>query len=330
MQTKTKEIQQPTTEEALAWLKGEYITKDGRSLVELIYIDYRDSFDENVDGLMEVLRQGHIDDESWMWDCQGDNISQIIGNYVDTLPEDTELSDETREAMVEWLQENDTSKPYKQLLRNTGHKLFFLDTSDYVELGDDWENKKEMIQKYAKTEEQKNEIEYLYCEAFYNAPLSFYFYADVEEVYNAIHNSKESTIIVDGAYIANIDRVQGSNWIGNNAVFRIAIPREQFIKALHADKEKGTGYGWDRIAGQNEYTECAVYSLEKLKDDMLLIDPIESESLKRERKLDKKWNNGRGTCTLGDMNWNRHKEKEYKNEFPCGSHCKSCGNFWID
>ncbi len=37
-----------------------------------------------------------------------------------------------------------------------------------------------------------------------------------------------------------------------------------------------------------------------------------------------------GSCTFGDMNIRRHRNTCYVNHFPCGTHCKDCGTFWID
>lgn len=35
-------------------------------------------------------------------------------------------------------------------------------------------------------------------------------------------------------------------------------------------------------------------------------------------------------CTFGDTKMSRHHKTTYINEFPCGTHCLSCGQFWID
>lgn len=109
------------------------------------------------------------------------------------------------------------------------------------------------------------------------------------------------------------------------------MEKEAFIKHLHADREQGTGYSWSAIAGQIGYDEAGIYA-EKKKDNKKIYIKLpkeEKESVKRERELDEKWRKTRG-CTFGDMNYSRHADKEYINDFPCGSKCKKCGTFWID
>lgn len=37
-----------------------------------------------------------------------------------------------------------------------------------------------------------------------------------------------------------------------------------------------------------------------------------------------------GKCTFGDMNYKRHRDVRYSNEYPAGCRCPHCGTFWID
>jgi len=126
--------------------------------------------------------------------------------------------------------------------------------------------------------------------------------------------------------------MRGSNYIGGKAIFTVAIPRAQFIGNFYADRSNCNGYSWDSIAGQSDYDECTVYSLNKLKAGTTLLEVDTSETQKREQKLQAQWDKTK-TCKAGDydMNYTRHKgEKPYNNNFPCGNTCETCGTFWID
>lgn len=37
-----------------------------------------------------------------------------------------------------------------------------------------------------------------------------------------------------------------------------------------------------------------------------------------------------GGCTFGDMDYRRHRDVTYINDYPCGNKCPHCGTFWID
>lgn len=317
---------QDDIEHAIDWLKLNYPKG-----VDLVYTDYRDCLEDG-NTIEEIFKNGYQEDESWIWESQDYSIADIIENYQKEFEIDM-IDDEVVEEMRMWLQENDTSTPMEDLLNNTGSKLFYIETVDevYASSGtceeDYQKQKKEMIQKYAKTEEEKKEIEYIFSETFYDAPVSFYFYADVSDIYNAIHKEKGEYITVDGAYFSSVDRVQGSNWIGNKGIFKISMKRQDFIDNFYADNAEGNGYGWGSIAGQTGYDEAGVYTEDVASG--LIIETDTSEAQKREKNLAENYAKT-GKCTFGDMNYSRHKNTVYENNYPCGSRCKDCGTFWID
>lgn len=323
MNTITRETKvkvQDNVKEAIAWLEKEHPRG-----VELVYIDYRDHFEPET--LQKVLKEEDFDLDPD--DGSYESVQEILKNYREDIEAD-ELSDEVEEAMSEWLYDHNESNPIKDLLRNTGYELFYIETSDYAENLDDKKQEKEIIKKYAKTPAEKKEIEYVLHNQFYNAPISFYFYASPLSVYNAIYNSTEKYITVKGTYFSTIDRVQGSNWLGNNGIFNLTILREDFIKNIYLDKAKGNGYSWDHIAGQTGYDEAEIGTSKTIAKNSILLKPETSEAQKREQELQEHWDKTK-TCTFGDMNWNRHKgEKPYSNNYPYGNKCETCGTFWID
>lgn len=107
--------------------------------------------------------------------------------------------------------------------------------------------------------------------------------------------------------------------------------KREDIEKIKLDKAKGTGYGWDSIAGQSNYDEATIYSMTELKPDTLTIAGHESEASKQEKRIAENWAKTK-TCTGGDMNYSRHNkdDQHYQNNFPCGTTCDKCGTFWID
>jgi hypothetical protein len=326
-----KTIEKTTTEkvltsvpDALEWLSNEYPRG-----VELVYVDYRDCF-EDIGQLQDVLKGENDDFFDQGDDGSYESMQQIVRNYHE-VKDCESVSDEVSEAMHEWLQNHDTSNPIKELLKHTGRQLCYIETPDYSE--ESRNNKAGLIKKYAKTPEQVKEIESVINEQFYGAPVSFYFYADVEDIYQAIWNSdKKVYITISGAMFSTIDRVQGSNWLGDKGCFTLSIPRQAFIDNFFLDEAKGNGYGWGEIAGQckSSYPEAEIWTQHTQKRGAIRLMPETSEAQKREARLEKHWKETK-TCTFGDMNWNRHKgDKPYSNDYPCGNKCETCGTFWID
>lgn len=330
MKTITKSIDvvvQDNEKQAIAWLEKQYPRG-----IALVYTDYRDRF-EDMGTVQEIIKGTFEDDYAFLGDAQADSVQCVLKEYMESGsgPAFT-LSDEVEESMRSWLYDHDTSDPLKDMLKNTGRKLFYLETEDTTGAYGNMEKQVADLQKkYGQTDAQKKEISYVLNEQFYGAPVSFYFYASVSEVYNALYGSEKEKkyIEVTGAYFSTVDRVQGSNWLGNEAIFNIAIPR-QFFDSVFLDEAKGTGYGWGEIAGQTGYSEATVSAVNTLPIGTLLIMPTVSEAQQRETRLQAHWDKT-GTCTRGDMNWKRHKgDKPYKDEFPCGNTCETCGTFWVD
>jgi hypothetical protein len=326
--TKSEQIKvQDNSAEAIKWLESEY----PRGL-DLVYIDYRDSY-EDMAQLQRVLKDGA--DEFDAGDYSYETIDEVMKNYLRESEAD-ELSDEVREAMQEWLQDHDTSDPQRELLKHTGSKLFYIETRDYsnqneaINTGTDPRDYKKLVKKYGKTDAQAKAVKYVLDNQFYGAPVSFYFYADVEDVYNVIHGKNSKYIGVSGAYFSTVDRVQGSNWLGEDAIFTITIPREDLIKNVYLDEAKGTGYGWGEIAGQSGYDDAVVCAIATKTKGSILVQSETSEAQAREARLQAHWDKTH-TCTAGDMNMKRHAgEQPYRNEYPCGNKCTACGTFWVD
>jgi len=313
---------------ALNWLRDEY--PNG---VDLVYIDYRDSFDENLEALQKYLAEGYRESEmEWFGDAESDEVHNITEKYRREVEAD-ELSDEVEEKMRDFLYSSNTSDPARAMLKNTGRKLFYVETPDYAEVNDK-ESLEVLTKKYARTEAQKKEIVSVINESFYSAPAQFYFYLDPETAVEVLHGKDreiEDVIIIDGAYFGTVDRGQGSNWLGDNAIFKIAIPRSAFLECVRLDRAKGNGYSWNEIAGQVSFDDAEISRAKAgtLADDVAIVIPEVSESAKREERLTRKWEQTK-ICTFGDMNINRHADTPYRNEFPCGNKCGVCGTFWID
>lgn len=328
MQTKIKELEIADDIQHLEnWLKSEY--PHG---LELYYVDRGDSLDDSTEIIMEIVREGYsekLSDSMMDYDLSY-TFDEIEKNYIDSLEDIDELSEEIKDYIREWCHEHDTSDYQKDILRNTSAQLFFIDTG--VEVHENNENVSEIIKKFGKKDEKKTAaIQWIGNEQFYHSTIQFYFHADVQDMVKALHKDDGDYIAIDGAMIANVTRGNGSNWVHHDNIFQLVIPKKAFIANVYGDKEKGTGYGWHSICGGWNCDTCGVFSskTKNMKGYSYIEGETSLDALK-EREYEKTWNNGKGSCTFLDMNISRHKDAPYKNEVPCGNTCAKCGTFWID
>lgn len=101
-----------TIEQAIEILKAEY--PHG---VELWCVDYRDDLSENTDLLVAIINKDHdkIDESIMNMYDNYDYCTEIIGDLFGDF--DTE---EIEQEIRDWLYENDTFSPMRQLIKNTG------------------------------------------------------------------------------------------------------------------------------------------------------------------------------------------------------------------
>lgn len=308
-------------EKAMAWLVSEY--PHG---VTLCYVDYRDSLDEHNEAIMQIIKEGYCYDINDWYDTY-EHVQYIIDEYKKTL--DSDIDEDTRDAIQEWCYEHDTSDAMRDLIRNTSEQVFFFETGiDWQQEGNDTQK---ILIKYGKSEKEKKNIKWVASEGFYDSVVSFYFKADISDLRDAF-TSDSKYVHIDGAHIANVTRGNGSNWVSDEGCFSITVDKEVLRDTIALDRNGG-GYGWGEIAGADNgyYASAGVtHSNVKIKKGHTYTEPYESASTKRERILEKRWNNTK-KCSLGDMNIKRHVGPvTYSNEYPCGSRCASCGTFWID
>lgn len=98
---------------------------------ELVYVDYRDDFHpDTVEQLLRGHWPTHVDE--WINDSQWSSACDLAEALFKEACEDDEfeehettwLASPDRDDLIQLLCENDTSNPYRDLMRNTGQMLF--------------------------------------------------------------------------------------------------------------------------------------------------------------------------------------------------------------
>lgn len=324
---------QDNTEEVLAWLESEYPKG-----IDLIYTDYQ-SYIEDAKQREKILQNPEdayeiIDNGNWMADAQYETLNYIKQEYIKKINAD-ELSEEVNDAIRDWCFDHDTSNPTKDILKNTREEYMYYDTGLSFESLDYSPNQDKEIIKRAKIIAKKLKIDFtkhekalvLICsQAWYGGQVVILFENKIE---NFLIDTKYIKFYND-AEICLMDRGGGS---GDSVKINEKLLFEFKRENIHTDNgDNGYSYSKDVCGLVSGIMKDGVLTNTKNKRKVIKVTTNEQRETQKtkENQYIATWNNGKGKCTFGDMNIKRHTSTPYRNDYPCGNKCESCGTFWID
>lgn len=309
----------------------------------LYYVDYTDSLDgsqeilqqcisdNSFDALYEVIDKWFIDSPHYDFEYLNE---ELISDMVDEFDIDDDEAEELIEEYIYEIEEHyyyvDDSDVLKDLLRNTRSLIAHYDTGYYMESGSwNW-SKAEIrlerikIKKFLgiKGSGYDDAIDMMIAQASGGGQLNIYFNLDIEDF---INNDKKA-ILFNDYQIGIVNHYEGSGDIlGTGIKGDLKLP----FNPQNVFLEKSIKYNWTySIAGMcSDWCDSTGYIF---SDDDLgeLEDSKQVELNKQEQKYIETYK--QGSCTFGDMDVTRHRNSEYRNNYPCGTKCKDCGTFWID
>ena len=320
------------------------ITPHVPTYVSLYYVDYRDSLNESAELLEESLRANCLDpinekvDEWWSgYDLASDYIKEIRDKLEE---EDVELSDDDEDEIREWLWDNDTSTPVKDLLGNTGSIAMFyslgLEIEGYSEPAflcpsvryssvaqEAYKIRRKLgIQKGTK---EADLITSIVENASYGGELRIYFSIPLEDALSENMDEDFKTIHFKGNCTVAVYHSNGSGDFEHFEIDKVFPFDRDNLFTSESDKyplEDCFGMCGDWLDNSND----PIFSHESTKGKIKKSDNAARIAQEAEYKRVFK----AGGCTRGDMDYTRHRDVYYKNEIPCGSHCPHCGTFWVD
>ena len=301
--------------------------------VDLIYIDYNDSFDNDINALNRAIQANNIheawpDQPDWFCDASYESTDYILKENF-TTKELEEWDSDDRQDILDWLQNHDTSTPAESLLRNTGSKLFFYDTGLEIPEYPSYGGGDTFLNKHAKRianklkidfEKHKKSLRSIIANACYGGKLVLIFYTKPSDMFGG---DKCNAIKFPKAQLVIMDRDQGS---GDSETIdeEVILPFNR--KNLWIDSEAG-GYSIDSVFGfylpAFEQNPAYVY--------MNKIRKTKATALQAEKSKYDAWDADlkKGICHFADPRFNSH-DTEYIMNFPMGNKCKRCGRFYID
>lgn len=319
---------------------------------EIYYVDRGDDMNYlSWDEWLDLIRQWYLKkDVTENWDT---DITYIMDEAYEALSIEDRDEDELREEIQDLVYEHCSNDPMDQLLRNTSHQniIHVLWDIDDVKLPTDIEDSEEFAEWDLTTfrvgillgrtlddmialfrdEEPWATSEFrkyysIHNEGFGYTKLCVAYRMDADEIPN-IHKlyTNGDKVALSNGDVGVINNSEGSGWMWSNNL--IVKPVFTFdINLCYHDKAMGRYGYYDKVCWDD--ADNGFLSLvARAEVPLVTEDPLASM---REIEAEYEATYKAWRCTFGDTKYDRHRNKEYINEYPCGTHCHTCWQFWID
>jgi len=334
-ETKNKKETRLTPETIRARLQAKY--PHG---VDLVYINYDDRI-EDTGTIEEVITTGYAESFfeahfEWVAEAQWQSI-ECVTDETFTTEECEEIADNDalRDAINDWCYEHDRGTPLEDLAKNTGDVWLFYDLGMGISEADcgpeAYKSTARAIAKRLHLSWAKHRGDLI--ELVNNSYGGRLVVLWNDKLSRFLGEITDKHITFNDPFLCIMDRDQGS---GYDVQIEGRLVVEFDRRLLHSD-DGAAGYSYARevcglIPGPYQinqgWTDKPGRWPVRLSPDTEEIVLAQSGYKKQEARYDAEYK--AGGCTFGDDNFRRHQETEYRNEYPCGTHCKRCGQFWID
>lgn len=311
------------------------------SSVYLREIDRGDGLDHCVKEIQECLSGNDL----WpLYEMVEDWWDFPEGYYLDKIRREMESDDleneykEHEDDIIELLRENDKSDPVDDLLRVSGpfpmfyslgesfSELWKYDHYDEAQKDEDVEYICELLN-IPKDSPMVEKVRLIRAESNYGGELRIYFHTGLRRMVTYDDNNDFKAIRFKGSFMVALwDRANGA---GFEEEMELDLTVEFDRRNLyHAEYEK---YDIISVCG------LCRSAIPETDPEMLMEMPSETREVKtstnkewlaHEDQLNQVFKSGK--CTFGDMDMARHRNIDYRNDYPCGWKCPHCGTFWID
>ena len=304
----------------------------------LIYIDYRDNLDEQMDELQNSIINGNFynfDDKinDWYYDSINDSINEEIHELKKALKTkgySLDNFEDFEDVVYDIIYERDNSNPLPALINNTSKTPIFFSLNMYID--EDLDSVKRTLNKIKKilnipfiNKEYDKDILYLLNNRCYGGHLGIFALPDFEDLLENKPMKFEGDI-----QLAIVDYNNGSGWYTTLKNFE--TPYYIFNKNIFIDETFKYNFSFAVCDMSSDWCKDCELIIDKPKETDKIINIKPNERLvsfiKNDIEYDKIFKEG--GCSFGDINIKRHRNVEYINEYPCGNRCKDCGTFWID
>lgn len=308
--------------------------------VSLYYVDYNENLDEEIEVLEESIVKNSLypimEDVLEAYDDRGiqevQNILNDMRNRMesDGIAWDEEWEDEIRDAIYE----KDSSSLLEDLLRNThpvpafydlGMKYGGLYSADDDEVSRAVTQVCEALQIPLDDSDRVEAIRDILLSCGDDAYLRIYFKSCLDTLLCGVKDADFKTVQFKGLFtVALHDPMGGGGW---SEEIKLDCKFKFNRKNLH-HSDGADRYSYYDVYGCDAEGDEPRFSIHSSKQASETAESNIEAVKETERKYDETHRNG--GCTFGDTRMARHRDVEYRNDFPCGWKCPHCGQFWID
>ena len=307
--------------------------------VDLYYIDYRDSLDNHLDELQESIQSKsyeHVDSVIEDW-----STFETEMEYISDLKKDLEAKgfskkcvdlyvDKHKDDIRNYLWDIDDSNPITGLLRNTSSQACFYDLKTHIDDSNGFTKedlrtvKKALKIKVKDTTYDKILIELL-DNASYGGNLVIYFLLDD---YDNFITGQFNQIEFSGK--VHIGLIHNGNGSGFDTSLPITLKINYNPENFFIDKCTKYSYVHEVCGMTNDFCKSTKFKL--IQNNRIKIKKEEESPLQATQRRNKEYQKtfDAGGCTFGDINFTRHRDVFYRNDYPAGNTCPHCKQFWID
>lgn len=311
--------------------------------VSLYYVDYRENLDTHEDLQERCIRRNSLAPlEEQVWDWYGEQEYENLQGYLADIKKNMEADGKSaeyavhEESMKDLLYERNGTNPTDELIDNSAVTNMFYSLGMEVEgytYGSNARGESEAMSLHKirkalrlKKGQFKDELHELLTNAPYGGELRIYFNAVFSRLLTGDAKSDFKRIRFHGnVIIAIVDN-------RNGAGYHVRLPTDitlPFLRSnLFVDSQVHYSYANEICGMLNSWCDSTRWETGMKPLRSTLRKSRMEERQEQEARYEKTFREG--GCTPGDMDYTRHRDIHYVNEFPCGSRCPHCGTFWID
>lgn len=293
-----------------------------------IYWDYRDEL--SIEQIQKYLKGEDHEVECEIFDSIEDYIIEYENELIEKVAiefkgVDEENEDEFREFCQDYILVDLNTR---ELIRKTGEQVFFYDTGLYMhgygERDSVYKNDVRRIKKKLgiTTKGYDETILLMILQASYGGQLVVYFTSSLLDL---INEDKHPSMSFSDMNIAIINTSNGS---GDHCFVKGDFIAPFDREKLFLDKAIKYNYTYNVCGLSSDWCDSTYWEYSNIK----VRKNNTKSTIQLINEYDAKCDNvfKEGKCTFGDMDFKRHRDVFYRNEYPCGHKCPHCGTFWID
>ena len=311
--------------------------------VSLYYVDHREDLDEHEDLQEQCIRKNNLDAIreavfDWYMEQERGNLTDTIDEIERKMSEDGRYEEfkEHAEEISDLIYERNDTNPTEDLIRHSTVTNLFYSLGVEIDGYNACSNTRGESETMAcykvrralklKKGHYDDEILELVQNASYGGELRIYFNAMFDKLLTGDSKADFRTIRFHGDVVVAIADSRNGSGYHIRLPLDITFPFRR--DNLFVDSQVHYSYA-DEICGMsNDWCDSTLWETSMKRSKSHIPTSTMTEHQLQETAYEKTFREGK--CTSSDMNYKRHRNTFYINEFPCGNKCPHCGTFWID